>query len=377
MISAIAWVPKGASMSQPVVTYLPSKEEIEEFISGEDEENEDMEVGANDPDDEVAQVLSVADVFGKPLVEKCDDITLGLKELDMDNYDEEDEGVELFSSGIGDLYYPSNDQDPYLNHENDDDSEEAEDMTIYPTDSVVVCALLKKHDCCLEHVHSAQLGQIPHLKEEKEGTSSLLVLRMNLLLRFGTIVDEVKPCMVLGGFAKKKKKGKKSNEFKDGSHTDSVLFLDWNKNILASGSADKQVKIRDVASGKCDITMEHHSDKVQAVAWNHYAPQILLSGSFDRTVVMKDVRMPSHSGFKWSVPADVESLAWDPHAEHSFVVSLENGMVKGIDVRAIQSDSTSQSTVFTLHAHDEAFTSVSYNLSAANLLATVSMDKME
>ena len=30
--------------------------------------------------------------------------------------------------------------------------------------------------------------------------------------------------------------------------------------------------------------------------------------------------MPSHSGFKWSVPADVESLAWDPHAEHSFVV---------------------------------------------------------
>ncbi|KAK4280602.1 hypothetical protein QN277_012208 [Acacia crassicarpa] len=85
--------------------------------------------------------------------------------------------------------------------------------------------------------------------------------------------------------------------------------------------------------------------------------------------------MPSHSGFEWSVPADVESLAWDPHAEHSFVVSLDKGMVKGIDVCAIQSDSTSQSTVFTLHAHDKACTSVSYNLSAANLLATASMEQ--
>jgi len=30
--------------------------------------------------------------------------------------------------------------------------------------------------------------------------------------------------------------------------------------------------------------------------------------------------MPTHSGYKWSVTADVESLAWDPHTEHSFVV---------------------------------------------------------
>ena len=80
------------------------------------------------------------------------------------------------------------------------------------------------------------------------------------------------------------------------------------------------MKIWDVVVGKCDITMEHHSDKVQAVAWNHHAPQVLLSGSFDHTVVLKDGRMPSHSGYKWSVTADVESLAWDPHTEHSFVV---------------------------------------------------------
>ncbi|KAI4313959.1 hypothetical protein L6164_026902 [Bauhinia variegata] len=94
MISALSWVPKGASKSEPVMADPPSKEEIEEIINSsnlersgncEDEENdEDMDDDSN------------------------------RQELDMDHYDDEDEGVELFSLGIGDLYYSSNEQDPYL-----------------------------------------------------------------------------------------------------------------------------------------------------------------------------------------------------------------------------------------------------------------------
>lgn len=37
-----------------------------------------------------------------------------------------------------------------------------------------------------------------------------------------------------------------------------------------------------------------------------------------------DMRAPTHKGVKWSVSADVEALAWDPHTSHSFVVSLSN-----------------------------------------------------
>lgn len=33
MISAISWVPKGASKSEPLVAEPPSKEEIEQFVS--------------------------------------------------------------------------------------------------------------------------------------------------------------------------------------------------------------------------------------------------------------------------------------------------------------------------------------------------------
>lgn len=413
MISAISWVPKGALKSQPVMADPPSKEEMEELInsvnmerSGDSEKednDEDMDVGPNEQDDEVKQALSVADMLGKTSEEKFDDITLGLRELDMENYDEEDEGVELFSSGIGDLYYPSNELDPYLRDQNDDESEDLEDMTINPTDSVIVCAnneddVNRLEVWILEDSSSNEINMYVrneimisafplctawsdfHLKGEERG-SFIAVGSMEPSIEIWDldVVDDIEPCTVLGGMKKRKGKKKKPNKYKDGSHTDSVLSLAWNteyKNVLASASADNQVKIWDVDAGKCEITMEHHSDKVQAVAWNHHAPRVLLSGSFDRTVVMKDGRIPTHSGFKWSVPADVESVAWDPHAEHSFVVSLEDGIVKGFDVRAAQSNSTSEPTsVFTLHAHDKAATSVSYNLLAANLLATASTDK--
>uniref|UniRef100_A0A0D2ZXN1 Uncharacterized protein n=1 Tax=Brassica oleracea var. oleracea TaxID=109376 RepID=A0A0D2ZXN1_BRAOL len=132
-------------------------------------------------------------------------------------------------------------------------------------------------------------------------------------------------------------------------HTDSVLGLAWNKefrNILASGSADNKVKVWDMATGTCKITMEHHTKEVQAVAWNHYAP--------GASEWVKDGRQPSHSGFKWSVMSDVESLAWDPHCEHSFVVSLEDGTVKGFDIRAAHSGSDSDlKPSFTIQAHDQ------------------------
>ncbi|PKI38811.1 hypothetical protein CRG98_040784, partial [Punica granatum] len=69
-----------------------------------------------------------------------EDLADGLKELNMDGYDEEDEAIELFGTGVGNLYYPSNDMDPYLKDKDDDDSEELEDREINPADSVIVCA---------------------------------------------------------------------------------------------------------------------------------------------------------------------------------------------------------------------------------------------
>ncbi|RID77376.1 hypothetical protein BRARA_A00295 [Brassica rapa] len=148
-------------------------------------------------------------------------------------------------------------------------------------------------------------------------------------------------------------------------------FLRFTIKIIASASADKKVKVWDVATGQCKLTLEHHTEVVQAVEWNQYAPQVLLSGSYDCTVVLKDGRDPSHSGLKWSTNAKVESLAWDPHSEHFLVLlSLEDGTVKGFDIRA-----SDLSPSFTIHAHDKEVSSISYNTNAPNLLATGSWDK--
>ncbi|CAH8276112.1 unnamed protein product [Arabidopsis lyrata] len=317
MISALSWVPKGAAKAIPDRAKLPSKEEIEkleescEFYSEDEEEETDDEEENGD----VAHAKAIAKEFGKSSKSKnassssssmeVDEVADGLKELDMDNYDEEDDGIEIFSSGLGDLYYARN---------------------------FVAVGLFK--------THAIEIWDLD-------------------------IMRELLPCVQLGG----KKKGK----YREGSHTKSVIGLAWNKefrNILASGSVDKQVKVWDVATETCQITLEHHTKGVQAVAWNHYAPEVLLSGSFDRTVVLKDVRKPSHSGFKWSVISKVESLAWDPHSEYSFLVSLKDGTVKGFDVRQASTSTSDSNPSFTLQHGRKAVTSISYNL-----LATGSTDQ--
>ncbi|CAN8253653.1 unnamed protein product [Cochlearia groenlandica] len=225
MITSVSWMPKEASNAMGV--YLEpcfSKEEIKET-------GDEIQL------DEIAQAKVVAKSFGKPCsksnVASSSSTDAGaavnfMKELDMDNYDEEDDEIQLFSSCPGDLYYPSNDLDPYLKNNSNDkyDSEELEDITIRPTDSLIISTSIE--------------GPISYLK-----TSDC--------------------------------------------HSGSVLGLAWNKkfrNLVASASIDKKVKVWDVATGQCRHTMEHHKDKVQAVEWNHHVPQVLLSGSCDRTVVL-------------------------------------------------------------------------------------------
>ncbi|KAL2894604.1 Periodic tryptophan protein 1-like protein [Bienertia sinuspersici] len=405
MIAAISWIPKGVAKTIPDVAELPSKDEIEELLKTgaldevDGEHDEEVDTESIKEADEVTLASVAAEALGKDYK----DIAEAFKDLDMDNYDVDggdDDGINVFSKGLGDAYYPSNEVDPYLKDKDDNDSEEEEDMIIRAEDSIIVCARDEEEISQLEVYILEETEDGPNLYVHHDIIISafpLCTAWLDCPLKGGErgnfiavgsmepsieiwdldIIDEVEPSLVLGGIVKKKKK---SIKYKSDSHTDSVLGLAWNKefrNILASASADKQVKIWDVATGKCSITMEHHTDKVQAVAFCHHVPQILLSGSFDHSIVMKDGRKPSHSGYRWSVAADVESLAWDPHTQHYFSVSLENGMIQGFDVRAASSNSDSgMKPSFTLHAHDEAASSISYNPSVPNLLASGSTDKM-
>ncbi|KAG1342839.1 putative WD repeat-containing protein C17D11.16 [Cocos nucifera] len=371
MISAVCWVPKGASKTVPEVAEPPSQEEIDQIIAtgalerrgdSEGEEDEDMDIDASHEVDEVSIARAAARALGKGNTSSANfqDITDGLQELDMDNYDEEDDGIELFSTGLGDVFYPSNHMDPYLKNkdDDDDDDEESEGNTIKPTDAVIICA---RNDDELSHLEV-------YIFEELEDGDSNMYVHHDIILPAFPLCTAWLDCNLKSG--------------------DKVLYLVLTLagNFIAVGSMEPAIEIWDLdLIDEVKPFMElggvskrkKEGRKVQAVTWSLHSPEVLLSGSFDKSVIMMDMSSSEHARNKWSVAADVESLAWDPHNEHLFVVSLENGTVQGFDIRVTASDSSSgPKPCFTLHAHDKAVSSISYNPSIPNLLATASTDKM-
>lgn len=409
------------------------KEEEEEVDdedeSGGDEDEEDMEEEAEGGRD--------GDIKGnKGARGHTDDLANELAELDMDKYDEEDADVagslRLFGSGgFGGAYYVSNDDDPYITlKENDDeDEDEIDDFTIRPTDSIVLTARNE------DDVSMVEVWVCEEPEEEDEKEINLYVHHDIILPAFplclawldlnpqnpspserGNVVavgcmqpgieiwnldimDEVEPIAVLGGAdkiasqgvseakkgGKKSKKGAKleSVKLKDGSHEGAVLGLSWNsefRNVLASAGEDGSVRVWDVVKESCEHVLAHHNDKVQAVAWNPLDAPLLLSGSFDKTIALVDARAPTQAAKIFSLSADVESLAWDPHSTNRFVVSTEDGFVRAFDTRhsgntSSSSEGATSNPLFLLHAHDKAACAVSFNPRFRDFLATSSTDK--
>ncbi|GAX85744.1 hypothetical protein CEUSTIGMA_g13159.t1 [Chlamydomonas eustigma] len=353
-----------------------------------------------------------------------DGISAAMKDLDMEHYDDSDDEniVARVLGGRGDAALDE-DGDPYitLGGEEEDDSED-EDFIIKPTDLLILAARNEDDVSNLEvwvyeeadeagegnlYVHHdiilpafplciSWLDCNPDGSAERSNMAAVGSMEPGIEVWNLDVVDAVEPAATLGGeqlkgaptalepsandssvkkAAKKKKKGKvKGPALKEGSHEDSVLGLSWNqqyRNVLASASADKTVKVWDITRQACEHTMRHHSGKVQAVAWNPAEAHVLLTGSYDKTACLVDVRSPSGQLPTWTVSADVEALTWHPHQPTCFVVSSEDGIVACYDARK----GSGSDAIFRLSAHDAPTCTMSFSTSAPGLLATGSTDK--
>lgn len=461
MISALAWIPKGAAKAEPEQAELTAEELEAMKAAAEDDAAEEEDAGSETSDEEqdsdsdmeaagegeeeeeaaaVARARAVAAALKSNQGESGaasaggDSLAAAMAELDMEHYDSEgDEGAAariLGGSGNpGMAFYKDPAADPLLGGNSDSDTDsEAEAWRLRPDDLLILAA---RNEDDLSHLevwvyeeadergpanlyvhHSLMLPAFPLSvawmdcdptgRRERANIAAVGSFEPGIELWDMDVVDAVEPLCTLGGAdyaaaraaaevgggeaggasgdgkkKKKKKKGAAAPEVpvRPGSHSDAVLGLAWNsafRNVLASASADKTVKVWDVATQACQHTLTHHSGKVQAVAWNPAEAPVLLSGGFDKRACLMDMRQPDAASVPaWTVSADVEALAWDPHTPTQFVVAAEDGAVACYDAR----QGAGSAPLFTLAAHNKATAALSFCPAVPGLLATASTDK--
>jgi periodic tryptophan protein 1 len=184
---------------------------------------------------------------------------------------------------------------------------------------------------------------------------------------------------------KKPKKPKKPKIIANAEyHVDSILSLSWNRshrNLLASSSADKTIKLWDLSLPTSAPALRSfhdlHADKIQAIQWNPKEPTVLLSGSWDGTVRVFDSRAPD-GGVGTKVQSDVECLKWDPWEPAGFLVSMENGLVQAYDSRMLSSAkaTVASNPIWTLAAHDASVSSLDINTKIKGCIVTGGTDNM-
>lgn len=346
-----------------------------------------------------------------------------LKEYDLEHYDEDVENDKEGGEGIGMgmfgnvkslAYHDFNEEDPYITmKENEDDDEDREELQVLATDNMLLAAKIEDEVAHLEVYvyedeadnlyvhHDIMLPAIPLCVEWLDlpvGKSSVDKDSRANFVAVGTFdpdieiwdldtIDCMYPNAILGqvgegsktaGEKKKKKKNKKSKKSNDEYHVDAVLSLAANRqhrNLLASSSADKTVKLWDLYTTKCAKSYSFHTDKVCSLAWHPQESTILLSGSYDRTVVAADMRAPDAKPPTWGVDSDVEQVRWDPHDPNYFYVSTESGIIHYHDIRKAPSKPAASKPVWILQAHDESVSSFDINPVIPGFMATGSTDR--
>ncbi|KAF1360459.1 periodic tryptophan protein-like protein [Lizonia empirigonia] len=412
MITATTWVPRGFAAPFP-----------EKYQFDEDEYERISQLAKLQLDDakedlEEAQAEKKGTGSSKAKSKDHDDDDDDLKEYDLEHYDDEvddaaGDTMAMFGNANNLVFHENDEDDPYITMQgaDEEDDEEREELQILATDNLVLAGRIEdevahlevyvyedEHDNLYVH-HDIMLPAIPLAVEWVDmpvGKAAASSNGRGNFVAIGTmdpdielwnldVIDSMYPDAVLGQGAedaanadKPKKKKKKSKKANDNFHVDSVLSLAasrQHRNLLASSSADKTVKLWDLNTTKCAKSYTYHTDKVSSVAWHPTESTVLLSGSYDRTVVAADMRAPDAKAPRWGVESDVETVRWNPHDPNYFYISTENGMIHYHDTRMAPADPSLSKPAWVLQAHDESISSFDINPIIPGFLVTGSTDK--
>lgn len=351
------------------------------------------------------------------------DVDNDLQGYDLEHYDSDTntrdgETMAIFGNARSLAYHESNADDPYITMQDDnEEDEEREELQVLATDNMIVAAKVEDEVAHLDIYvyedeadnlyvhHDIMLPAIPLCVEWIDlpvgnDTNVVSADSRGNYVAVGTFdpdieiwdldtIDSMYPNAILGQGGeeinkdpaqelRKRKKRRKSKKANDDYHVDAILSLAANRqhrNLLASSSADKTIKLWDLNTTKCAQSYSHHTDKVCSIAWHPRESTVLLSGSYDRTVVTADMRAPEAKVPRWGVESDVEAVTWDPHDPNYFYVTTENGIIHFDDIRSAPASPEASKAVWTLQAHDESISSFDVNPVIPGFLATGSTDK--
>ncbi|WRT64681.1 uncharacterized protein IL334_001615 [Kwoniella shivajii] len=468
LISSLVWVPRGKASLEPKRYNLDDselervgklggpgvleklREEMEGMDVGEGEEWEDVGEdgegsgsgsgsGSEDEDESKADNEDV-DMDTEPKEPPKPSDPNDISAFKMEEYDnEESKGVAMgaFANVKGLSFYRDNNEDPYITLKEDDDEIEREELSLLPTDNIIITArttsdlssldfhvyadadenLYAHHDLmlpmfplcvewldfpCGESSSSNANDSNPHQKGSYVAVGSF---DPSIEIWDADLVDGLYPQAILGpspsldkpeavpaGTGKKKRKQLIQPPSNENYHTQPVLSLSWtpnHRNLLLSGSADGTIKLWDLTRVSPMPALKswdkiHGGEKVQGVEWNKSTSagldKAVLSAGWDRIVKVWDSRAADDAiGVK--VASDVECIRWDPWEPTSFFVSLENGLILAYDSRTLSSSKNSQNLSsaqpkYTLSAHDGAASAMDINPHIRGCIATGGMDKM-
>jgi cell division cycle protein 20 (cofactor of APC complex) len=146
----------------------------------------------------------------------------------------------------------------------------------------------------------------------------------------------------------------------------SVSFIQQGGTHLAIGLGSNAVQLWDVEAGKKVRTMQGHSGRVGALAWNNH---VLSSGSRDTTVLNHDVRIQNHIIGKMSHHSqEVCGLAWSP--DGAFLASGANDNTLCIWDAASSQQSMNVQPRHVLTEHQAAVKALAWSPHERNLLAS-------
>ncbi|KAK4698087.1 periodic tryptophan protein 1, partial [Lecanoromycetidae sp. Uapishka_2] len=326
MITASLWVPRGAAAA------FPTKYEVDEDELARisklaklqlEDANEDLDAAKNGHQDKHESEESDVEDSDVKLPRSQGDADDDLREYDLEHYDSDTnardgETMAMFGNAQTLAYHESNADDPYITmQENDEEDEEREELQILATDNMIVAAKVEDEVAHLE----------VYVYEDEAD---------NLYVHHDIMLPAIPLC---------------------------VEWLD-----LPVG--------KDANTMDADLRGNYVAvDKVCSIAWHPRESTVLLSGSYDRTVVTADMRAPEAKVPRWGVESDVETVTWDPHDPNYFYVTTENGIIHFNDIRNAPASPEASKAVWTLQAHDESISSFDINAVIPGFLATGSTDK--